>query len=148
MTAPGLKILGVYRPVISEETWHEQLRITGDDDLTREHFERLVLIEATVEDLDGPFKMIEFGQTQPAYRNYPPHMQVGYDEGLLSEDGETLIQRKSKCVHGKGPLRFAVYLHLYDPDRPLQWQEGTVMCPPIQDVPLRLAMLMPYRSCN
>jgi hypothetical protein len=35
--------------------------------------------------------------------------------GLLSIDGETLIQRKMNCVHGTGPLKFAVYLHLYDP---------------------------------
>jgi hypothetical protein len=65
-----------------------------------------------------------------------------------AEDGETLIQRKSNCVHGTGSLRFAMFLHLYDPDRPRQWQAGVVTCPPIQDIHLRLALLMPYRACN
>lgn len=59
---------------------------------------------------------------------YRPQM-VGYDEGLLSADGETLIQREIDCVRGSGPLRFAVYLHLYDPQRPLLWQGGEVTCP-------------------
>jgi hypothetical protein len=75
-------------------------------------------------------------------------MLVGYDEGLLSSDGETLIQRGIDCVHGTGPLRFAVYLHLYDPERPLQWQGGEVTCPPMQDAPVRLTMLMPYCACS
>jgi hypothetical protein len=26
----------------------------------------------------------------------------------------------------------------------LQWQGGEVVCPEVQDVPIRLAMLMPY----
>lgn len=146
MIEPRLETLGVYRPVTSNETWHQQWRVTGDDNLTKDHFEKLVLIEAIVEGLDEPFAMVKFGQWQQAYQKYLPHMQVRYHEGLLSSDGETLIQRKSNCVEGSGRLRFAVYLHLYDPDRPLQWHAGTVTCPSIQDVPLRLAMLMPYRN--
>lgn len=73
---------------------------------------------------------------------------VGYDEGLLSKDGETLIQRSMDCVQGTGPLRFAVYLHLYDPERPLRWQGGEVACPPVGDVPVRLSLLMPYTVCS
>ena len=72
------------------------------------------------------------------YRHYPDNMQVGYDEGLLSADGETLIQRKMHCVQGAGPLRFAVYLHFYDPRRLVQWQAGEVSCPPVEEVPIRL----------
>ncbi len=73
---------------------------------------------------------------------------VGYDEGLLSKDGETLIQRSMDCVQGTGPLRFAVYLHLNDPERPLLWQGGEVACPPVGDVPVRLSLLMPYTACS
>ena len=142
-----LIITGVYRPVITAETWQKQWRVTGDDRRTREHFERLVLIEALVDGLDQPFDMGKFGQTHPEHGDTPGHMQVGYDEALLSGDGE-VIQRKMNCVRGTGQLRFAVYLHFYDPDRPLQWQEGVVTCPPIQDVPVRLSMLMPYRACT
>jgi hypothetical protein len=77
----------------------------------------LVLIEAVVEELTGRFDFSKFGQMLSGYRNYPDNMQVGYDEGLLSADGETLIQRRTHCVQGTGPLRFAVYLHFYDPQR-------------------------------
>ncbi len=148
MTEQKLTILGVYRPQISSETWQEQLQVTGDDAYTREHFEKLVLIEAVVEGLDGRFEMGEFGQMQAEFPDDPKRMQVGYDEGLLSLDGETLIQRKMDCVHGTGPLRFAAYLHLYDPQRPVKWQGGEVTCPPIQEMPVRLLLLMPYNACS
>lgn len=147
MELPTLKVIGVYRPVISAKTWREQFRVTGDEQRTREHFEKLVLIEAVVEGLTGRFDFSKFGQMLSGYRNYPDNMQVGYDEGLLSADGECLIQRRSHCVHGTGPLRFAVYLHFYDPHRPLQWQGGEVTCPPMQEAPTRLMALMPYRAC-
>lgn len=148
MTQPSLKVIGVYRPVISEETWQEQFQVTEDERATREHFEGLVLIEAVVEGLTGRFDFGKFGQVLSGYRDHPDNMQVGYDEGLLSSDGESLIQRKMHCVQGTGPLRFAVYLHFYDPQRPLQWQGGEVVCPPVQEEPIRLMMLMPYRACS
>lgn len=148
MKQASLKVIGVYRPVISAETWHEQFQVTGDDQVTREHFEKLVLIEVVVEGLSGRFDFSKFGQVLSGHCNYPDNMQVGYDEGLLSADGECLIQRRMHCVQGTGPLRFAVYLHFYDPQRPLQWQGGEVTCPPVQEAPIRLMMLMPYRACS
>jgi hypothetical protein len=145
MAEPKLTILGLYRPQISAETWHEQWGVTADDHATQEHFDKLVLIEATVDGLDKPFDMLRFGQMQG---DDPGYMQVGYDERLLSFDGETLIQRTMNCVQGTGSLRFAVYLHLYDPQRPLLWQGGEVMCPAVEDVPVRLLLLMPYNACS
>ena len=143
-----LTVLGVYRPHISAETWQEQWEVTADDDATREHFDKLVLIEAMVEGLDAPFEMIKFGQMHVDFPDDPRRMMVGYDEGLLSLDGEALIQRQMDCVQGTGTLRFAVYLHLYDPQRPLLWQRGEVTCPPVEDVPVRLSLLMPYTACS
>ena len=130
MKEPILKVLGVYRPVISAEAWLEQFRVRGDEQATREHFEKLVLIEAVAEGLTGRIDFSKFGQMQSGYRDYLDNMQVGYDEGLLSADGESLIQRSMHCVQGTGPLRFAVYLHFYDPQRPLLWQGGELTCPP------------------
>src|SRR6266851_748561 len=144
MAEPKLNVLGVYRPQISSETWQEQLEVTGDEAYTREHFDKLVLIEAVIEALDEPFDMGKFGQMQAEFPDDPKRMQVGYDEGLLSMDGETLIQREMNCVQGTESLRFAVYLHLYDPARPLLSQGGNVTCPPLQDMPVRRSMLMPY----
>jgi hypothetical protein len=148
MSETSLKVIGVYRPVISAETWHEQFQVTGDEQVTDEHFDKLVLIEAVVEGLSGRFDFGKFGQMLCGYRDYPDQMQVGYDEGLLSADGEILIRRRMNCVQGTGPLRFAVYLHFYDPKRPLQWQGGEVICPSVQEAPIRLMMLMPYRACS
>jgi hypothetical protein len=143
-----LKVIGVYRPVITPEIWRAQLRVTGDEQITREHFERLVLIEAIVKGLPARFDFAKFGQILSGYRDYREQMQVGYDEGLLSSDGDSLIQRKMGCVYGTGSLRFAVYLHFYDPRRPLQWQGGEVICPPVEDAPIRLMTLIPYRTCS
>ena len=148
MADPQLTILGVYRPEISKETWQEQFEVTGDEEYTCEHFSKLVLIEAIVEHLEQPFDMGEFGQMSADFPADPKHMQVGYDEGLLSRDGETLVQRRMDCVQGTGALRFAVYLHMYDCERPLKWQHGEVMPPLIQDIPARLLMLMPYNACS
>lgn len=154
MSQPRLEILGVYRPLIGTDTWQEQWTNTGNNEATQAHFERLVLIEAVVEGLTERFKMGKFGQmrpTGPVYPDgpeFPSHMQVGYDEGLLSSDGEVLIRRRMNCVQGTGRLRFAVFLHFYDPNRPLQWEFGEVNCPPIQEVPVRLTLLMPYRACT
>jgi hypothetical protein len=148
MNEPRLTILGVYRPHISAETWQEQLKETEDETYTNGHFNKLALIEAIVEDLNEPFQMIKFGQMDIDHPDDDRWMQVGYDEGLLSADGETLIQRDSNCVHGTGPLRFAVYLHLYDPEQKLLWQHGEVSCPPVEDAPVRLMMLMPYNATD
>ena len=148
MTEPHLTILGVYRPVISAETWQEQWNVTADDEETQEHFAHLVLIEAISENVTERFDMWVFGQMLLQFPDDPSRMMVGYDEGLLSADGEQLIQRGMDCVKGTSPLRFAVYLHLYDPSRPIQWQHGPVECPPIQDAPVRLMMLMPYTSSS
>ena len=145
---PRLTVIGVYRPQISAETWQEQWNVTGNDGQTREHFDKLVLIEATVEGLAEPFDMSKLGQMQADFPNDPKRMQVGYDEGLLSADGETLIQRDMDCVRGSGTLRFAAYLHLYDPQRPLLWQNGEVMCPRLEELPVRLLLLMPYNACS
>ena len=148
MAEPQLTVLGVFRPAITKETWRAQWRVTGDDRRTTEHFEKLVLIEAIVEGLNERLNMGEFGQMLIDHPEFPEHMQVGYDEGLLSPDGETLIQREMNCISGTGRLRFAVYLHFYNRDKPLKWQHGEVNCPPIQDAPIRLMMLMPYRACT
>jgi hypothetical protein len=148
MDQPVLTVLGVYRPRISRKTRQEQWRVTGNEELTRDHFRALVLIEAVVDGLVGRFDMGKFGQMLEGYRGYPQHKQVGYDEGLLSADGESLMERKMNCVSGTGPLRFAVYLHFYDPSRPLEWQGGEVACPPVKRAPDRLMKLMPYRPCS
>lgn len=148
MSEPQLTILGVYKPEIPEETWQEQWQVTADDEATREHFAGLVLIEATVFGQDGEFNFAEFGQWHVDLGSAPPHLQCGYDEALLSADGTELIQRSMGCVNGTGTLRFAVYLHFYNPVLPLKWQFGEVESPPVAPAPARLMKLVPYNACS
>jgi hypothetical protein len=46
MTEPTVTVLGVYRPLLSEETWREQWQVTEDDNATREHLDGLVFYES------------------------------------------------------------------------------------------------------
>jgi hypothetical protein len=144
---PSIVILGVYKPHIPARVYREQWRVTGSDEQTKAHFKDLVLIEAVIEQIDDRFKMIEMGQPY-TLGDYPDHFQCGYDEALLSSDGKTVIERNMKCVKGGGPLRFALYLHYYRADRPLQWSYGPIQCPPVEPVPKRLKSLVPYRACK
>lgn len=143
MAEPHIEILGVYEPVIPEETYAEQLAEYGNIEETDSYFRQLALIEALVHNPDDRFNLGEIGQ-QPPWSNDPRSMLVPYDEGLLSSDGEALIQREMDCVHGTGTLRFAFYLQFYDPDRPLNTPYGPINCPPKRPAPIRLMSLMPY----
>ena len=149
--ASGIEILGVYRPLIAKEMYERQWRVTGSDELTLDHFKDLVLIEALVHSPYENFKMMqEIGQMYlhgPTHR-YPDNFQVPWQEALLSRDGMTLIQRRRQCVYGTGTLRFAFYLHYYDPARALETPYGPVWCPTVEDAPDRLMRLVPYIACD
>lgn len=144
---PAIYIVGVYKSDIPKAVYREQWKVTGDDERTKEHFERLVLIEAVATNVDNKFKLKDFGQIL-SHPMFQPHFQCAYDEALLSADGNSLIARRMNCVYGTGSLRFAFYLHFYDPDRPLNWTYGQVECPVLQPMPTRLKTLVPYRVCN
>lgn len=147
MSTTRIIIVGVYKPEIPADVYQEQWGVTGSDERTNAHFKNLVLIEATVEQIDDRFKMVEMGQPY-TLGDYPDNFQCAYDEALLSLDGKTVIERDMNCVKGEGPLRFAFYLHFYNADRPLQWSYGQVQCPPVEPVPRRLMYLVPYRACT
>jgi hypothetical protein len=144
---PSIEILGVYKLWISEETYREQWEVTASDEDTKEHFDGLILIEAIAHNIDDQFDISRIGQ-QPSHSDDPNYFMVPYDEALLSSDGETLIQREMDCVHGTGSLRFAFYLHLYDPSKPLMTAYGPIDCPDVQPVPARLKELIPYNACS
>jgi hypothetical protein len=147
MANPKIIVLGVYKPQIPSAVYRKQWQVTGSDRATDAHFEKLVLIEATVSNIDARFKMRDLGQTVDI-PGFPRQFQCAYDEALLSSDGNTLIDRRMKCVYGTGELRFAFYLHFYDPQRPLDTPYGQVECPPTQPIPDRLGGLVPYRACT
>jgi hypothetical protein len=147
MENPKIIVLGVYKPRIPSAVYREQWQVTGSDAATDAHFEKLVLIEATVSNADERLRMKELGQMVDI-PGFPRQFQCAYDEALLSADGGTLIDRHMKCVYGTGQLRFAFYLHFYDPQLPLETPYGRVECPTIQPVSDRLRVLVPYRACT
>jgi len=146
MNSPSLRILGVYKLEVTPEMFAEQLQMYGDEARGRDHFSSVVLIEALVDAAGKPLNLAKFTQPNPAY----PHnsSQVPWDEALLSADAETLTARRIGCVKGDGLLRFAFYIHYWNPRLPLQWTYGEVNCPQPQAMPVRLQMLMPYRPCD
>jgi hypothetical protein len=142
----NLQILGVYRLDVTPEVFAEQLPMYEDDAQCRDHFSSVVLVEAQVDGGDERFNLDSFAQPNPAYPHNSP--QSPWDEGLLSLDGESLLSRKIGCVEGSGPLRFAFYIHYWDPNLPLKWTHGEVVCPSPQTMLVRLKLLMPYRPCD
>lgn len=144
LVAPILTILGVYRLDVTPEIFAAQLPMYGDEEQCRDHFRSVVLIEAVVSEADEPFSLSDFTQPNPHYPGGDP--QVPWDEGLLSPNGEILLARTINCVKGDGPLRFAFYMHYWNPQLPLRWTYGELYCPPPQPTPVRLEMLMPYRA--
>lgn len=52
MPEPQAEILGVYRLAVTDEVFHAQLPMYGDEDQCRDHFSSVVLIEAVVRDVD------------------------------------------------------------------------------------------------
>ena len=143
---PTLTVLGVYQLDITPELFAKQLLMYGDEARCRDHLSSVVLIEAVASDFDERFNLSHFTQPNPGY----PHgtAQAPWDEGLLSNDGEVLSARKINCVRGRGPLRFAFYMHYWNPQLPLRWTYGEVFCPAPQPMPVRLEILMPYRPCD
>jgi hypothetical protein len=141
-----LQILGVYQLDVTPEVFAEQLPIYGDEEQCRYHFSSVLLIEAIGEAEDGRFSLDGITQPNPAYPHNSP--QAAWDEGLLSSDGKTLLARKISCVKGTGFLRFAFYMHFWDPRLPLLWKYGEVTCPTPQPMPDGLRKLMPYRPCD
>jgi hypothetical protein len=146
LMAPTLTILGVYWLHVTPEIFAAQLPMYCDQEQCRDHFSAVALIEAVASEDDERFSLSDFTQPNPAY----PHgaAQAPWDEGLLSSDGETLLVRKMDCVNGNGPLRFAFYMHYWNPELPLRWTYGEVLCPAPQPMPVRLELLMPYHPCD
>lgn len=141
-----LQVLGVYRLDVTPEVFAEQLPMYGDETQCWDHFSSVVLIEAIGESDEERFPLSGITQPNPAY----PHgaAQAVWDEGLLSADGTVLLARKISCVRGSGRLRFAFYMHYWDPKLPLTWKHGEISCPPPEPMPERLKRLIPYNPCD
>ena len=133
-----LEILGVYRLLVSDALFEVQNQLYEDEDQTRLHFDKLVLVEAIVHGTHD-LKIDDLGQESPDYG-----YQIAHHGTLLSSDGGTVVRRGNGRIYGTPPLRFAFYLHFYDPQIPLRWTHGEIQCPTVQEMPERLQRLVPY----
>lgn len=155
---PSVEILGVYRLSVTEELLREQFELlydystseeqrAQDEQQCREQLASVVLIEAIVHDCDDRFKIIRF--TQPQDGVPEDNWQVAYAEAYLTPDGEALvIERWSMDPPESADLRVAFFLHFWQPDKPLRTPYGDITCPPVQEMPERLARLVPYEPVD
>jgi hypothetical protein len=108
----------------------------------RRELASVVLVEALVRDHDRAFTLIDFGQSDgdTLLAGDP----VAYDEQLLSDDGRRL--RGSLLTKNTADtLRFAFFLHQYDPNKSILTSYGPVTPPEPTPIPPRLARLMVYQ---
>lgn len=145
------EVLGVYRPIITDAIFEEQNRLYDNEQKTRIHFEKLVLIEVMMRGRND-WEIDDFRQETPEYGS-----ETACEGALLTTDGRRVIKRGNDQIFnsqailrtGEGssgsiPVRCAFFLHFYDPQLPLRWTHGEIQCPPPQTVPDRLQNLMPY----
>ena len=157
MNEPRIEVLGVYRLPVTEELFREQFDTLysypmSEDERAqaecqcREQLASVVLVEAIVHNRDERFDVGQFTQPQDGMRE--ESWQVVYAEGYLSLDGEALaVERWSKPPES-GDLRVAFFLHFWQPNKPLRSTYGEVACPPAQEMPERLARLVPYEPVD
>jgi hypothetical protein len=157
MNEPRIEVLGVYRLPVTEELFREQFDILYGYPMSeperaqaerqcREQLSSVVLVEASVHNRDQTFDVGRF--TQPQEGVPEANWQVAWAEAYLTPDGESLaVERWSKPPQS-GDLRAAFFVHFWQPGLPLRTSYGEVECPAVQEMPERLARLVPYEPVD
>jgi hypothetical protein len=152
MSAPTIRVLGVYRLRVTEELFQEQHSILYPESLgvsrelsereIREQLASVALVEALVLDRDSRFSMNDFEQAQISVP--PGHRQVAWAEAYLSLDGTSLAVERWSPTPESGDLRLAFHIHDWDPTLPLSSSYGAILCPQPQPMSDRLERLVPF----
>ena len=154
---PQIEVLGVYRLSVTEELFRWQFRIlhghpmskrerTQAEQECRKQLSSIVLVEAMVQNRDDTFDIGQFTQPQP---NLPEgSWQVAWAEAYLTPDGDSLLVDRWSDPPATGDLRVAFFLHFWQPNETLRSSYGDVPCPPVEDMPERLARLVPYEPVD
>lgn len=157
MGKPFIEVLGVYRLPLTEELFQEQFKILYDYPMTpaeraqaerrcRDQLSSVVLIEVLVHNRDHRFDVGHF--TQPQDGVPESNWQAAYAEAFLTLDGEAYVEDRWSGPPDSGDLRIAFFMHYWQPDKPLRTSYGDVPCPPVQEMPARLARLVPYEPVD
>lgn len=107
----------------------------------RQELSAIVLVEVLVRSPDHRFDVGDF--TQPQAGVDPALGQVAWNEVYLSADGAKPMSRPARGAL-PATLRLAFFLHFRQAAVPLRSSYGELACPVVQDLPDRLARLVPY----
>jgi hypothetical protein len=154
---PRIKLLGVYRLPVTEQLIQDQVALLFPGKLdgrprqraeqrARQQLESTVLIEALVEDRDDRFNASDF--VQPAKEKPRDNWQVAWNEVYLSEDGRTRLDTQWPDPPKQRTFRIAFFLHFWNPAMPLRSSYGEIVCSEAEEMPERLAGLVPYEPVD
>ena len=154
---PRIEVAGVYRLHLTPEMFREQLDILYGEPMSssqrreaerqcRELLEGVVLVEVVVRNPDECFDLADF--TQPRIGIPEDRWQVPWAEAYLSVDGDSLAVERWSDPGPAGDLRIAFFMYDWQPDIPLRSSYGEVACPQVQEMPERLARLVPYEPVD
>jgi hypothetical protein len=155
MAQPIIEVLGVYRLPISPELVRAQVGHFGREwaaehpaaalEAAREELEGTALVELRIHGRDDRFHVNDFTQKLEPPRD---QWQAAWMEVCLSENGQSLRTKPFDAWPSTGDLRGAFYLHLWDPQCPLETSYGPVVCPKPGPMPDRLWDLVPYEPVD
>ncbi len=162
MTAPHVKVLGIYSPRESSSDFQalldevvsrypDEIADLSPEELAdiREELEQnlggAVLVEASVEYADETFSMEAFVHPDP---DLPTNnWQVAWCEKYLTPDGAgPLGEYHFDEVPSEPCFRVVFYIHYWKHENGLNGPYGPLELPPIQPMPQRLWQLAPYEQ--
>jgi len=157
MSKSQVEVLGVYRLPVTKELFRKQFETLYEHPMSKqqraeaqrrcwEQLSSIVLVEVTVRNRDDRFDVSHF--TQPQEGVPEANWQVAWAEAYLTPDGEALLVERGSDPPKSGDLRVAFFMHFWQPEKPLRTSYGDVTCPIVQEMPERLARLVPYEPVD
>ena len=152
MIAPKIQVLGVYSLCVTDGLVREEAECryadpsAAEETEVRQELESVVLVEVLVRNADAQFDVGAF--TQPKDGVDPAMWQVAWNEAYLTEDGNRLAEKPRRGSQPKDFMRIAFFIHCWQPDSPLMSSYGEIECPKVQQMPRRLAYLVPYEGVD
>lgn len=153
MNRRPLEVLGVYRLQVTPALLKRQMaelypHLTGAQRSRakadcRRQLESVVLIEVLLKACDEKFSIMDFTQEQDGVPR--SSWQAAWNHQYLTADGETLLETQGLSeIPRQKTFRCAFFLHFYQPAKTLRTSYGEFNCPPMEDMPARLAKLVPF----
>ena len=145
-----MSLLGVYKLPVTDELTSAQAELFYGDKPSKQQRERVrhqlestVLVEVRVSDADDRFKVDDFAQENPQLPR--ESWQVAWAEAFLTGDGQQLlVERWDPLPADQRDFRVAFFIHNWNSELPLRTSYGVLPNTQLQEMPDRLASLVPY----